>query len=180
MQEHPTKLTFEDFRARLFDVCDPHINGQLRALRLWSPDYIALASPVSTCALLGPAAIHAMKRPDEAVPAGQRALCFLEGEILSFVLQRFSDYWPLGTITHGECRYKLTSYGVVLTRARNAEKRAILLRQSARSAREDGDDLGSMHDTKTSRKCHLGRPFVVEMMPSYQRCRPCMASRTAI
>ncbi|KAI1617374.1 fungal-specific transcription factor domain-containing protein [Exophiala viscosa] len=100
LQEVPTKLTSEDLRTRLFDFCNPHINDQLRALRLWSPDYIALGSPILTCALLGPAAIHAMKRPNEAVPAGQRALCFLEGEILSFVLQRFSEYWPLGTVTH--------------------------------------------------------------------------------
>ncbi|KAK4945484.1 hypothetical protein LTR10_015380 [Elasticomyces elasticus] len=99
LQEHRTKLTSEDFHTRVFNVCDPHINNQLRALGLWSPDYIALGSPILTCALLGPAAIHAMKRPRDGVP-DQSAICFLEGEILSFVLQRFSDYWPLGTFIH--------------------------------------------------------------------------------
>jgi hypothetical protein len=101
MQNNPGETSFEDFQERFSALCNPYINVQLRALRLWSPDFIAFATPLVTYALLGPAAAH-VHRPSKDVATGQEALRALEGEILRLVLQRFSYYWPLGNIIHSE------------------------------------------------------------------------------
>ena len=101
MQNKPVESSFEDFQARFSALCNPYINIQLRALRLWSPDFIAFATPLVTYALLGPAATH-VHRPSKDAAAGQDALRSLEGEILRLVLQRFSYYWPLGNVIHSE------------------------------------------------------------------------------
>ena len=92
---------FEDFQAHFSALCNPYIHNQLRALCLWSPDFIAFASPLVTYALLGPAATHVHKSTNDAA-AGQDALSSLGGEILSLVLQRFSDYWPSGSVVQSE------------------------------------------------------------------------------
>ena len=82
---------------RFVDVCGPFINEQLRAVRLWSPDYIPFASPLITCALIGPASVHGAKRPYDGASTSSDTLHNLEAAISGFVLRRFSDYWPLGT-----------------------------------------------------------------------------------
>ena len=102
MHDQPVKPTFEEFHRRLSDVCDPYVEKQLRALRLWSPDFIALASPLIVCALIGPAAVHAPKRTQKDGATTQKASQLLEREILSIVLQRFANYWPLGNVICGE------------------------------------------------------------------------------
>lgn len=96
----------EECQRRLFAACEPHINNQLRALHLWSPDYVALASPLLTYALLGPAALHASRPPHLDATTSQGALRFLEDEILSFVLQRFARFWPVGNVVHRKYRHQ--------------------------------------------------------------------------
>ena len=88
LQKNPAESSFEDFQERFSALCNPYINVQLRALRLWSPDFIAFATPLVTYALLGPAATH-VHRPSKDAAASQDALRSLEGELLRLVLQRF-------------------------------------------------------------------------------------------
>jgi hypothetical protein len=101
IHNNPAEPSFEDFQARFFASCSPYINDQSRALRLWSPDFIAFATPLVTYALLGPAATHAY-RPSRNGAADQDAPRLLESEILRLILQRFSYYWPLGSVIHSE------------------------------------------------------------------------------
>jgi hypothetical protein len=82
---------------RFVDVCGPFINDQLRAVRLWSPDFVSFASPLITCALIGPASVHVAKSPCDGAVASSDTLRNLEAAISGFVLRRFSNYWPIGT-----------------------------------------------------------------------------------
>ena len=87
---------------RFIDICGPFINDQLRAVRLWSRDFLPFASPLIACALIGPASVHVAKRPRDGALTGSDTLCNLEAAISGFVLRRFSDYWPLGTSMESE------------------------------------------------------------------------------
>ncbi|KAI1502339.1 fungal-specific transcription factor domain-containing protein [Biscogniauxia marginata] len=81
----------------LIETCDRHIKDQLRALRLWSPDFISLASPLIACALIGPGAVHAATRPCRGIDDGSDIVRSLERQTLEFALRRFEQYWALGT-----------------------------------------------------------------------------------
>lgn len=87
---------------RFLDVCGPFIQDHLRAVRLWSPDFVPFASPLIACALIGPASLFTAKRPSDGTSTGSDTLCNLEATISSFVLRRFSAYWPIGTSMESE------------------------------------------------------------------------------
>ncbi|KAK5021130.1 hypothetical protein LTS07_011217 [Exophiala sideris] len=63
------------------------IQEHMRAIRMWSPDYIPLASPLIANALVGPAAKF-LDLNDVASA--------LDGKLLEMVLKRFAEYWGIG------------------------------------------------------------------------------------
>lgn len=73
----------------------------MHALRLWSSNYMEFATPLVACALLGPAAVHALIKPVDTESRGGEALHFLEGQILISVLKRFGNYWSLASNLQG-------------------------------------------------------------------------------
>ncbi|RHZ69813.1 hypothetical protein CDV55_107029 [Aspergillus turcosus] len=81
--------------------CGQYINDRLRAVRLWSADYMPLASPLVACALIGPAAVHAAKRPH---PGGSKdeMRSSLEAYLLDLSLHRFGKFWRLGEFLQGK------------------------------------------------------------------------------
>ncbi len=91
---------------RLFDIGGQHIDEHIRGVRLWSPDAIVLASPLITCALIGPAAVYTTKPSYNSDSHGMTTLRSLEWQILDLALSHFAEYWDLGK--HMQGRYFLT------------------------------------------------------------------------
>ncbi len=86
---------------RLVETCSQHIDEHMRVLRLWSPDFISLATPLVTCALIGPAAMHAAKKPSDGDNNPSDVLHYLRWQFLEHTLRRFEQYWGLGTSMKG-------------------------------------------------------------------------------
>jgi hypothetical protein len=97
------------------DVCGPFINNQFRAMRLWSPDFIPFASPLTACALIVSASANMAKNAPEGELTASDTQNSLEAAISGFVLRRFSDYWPLGTSMEGESNCGLCSLTLQVT-----------------------------------------------------------------
>jgi hypothetical protein len=93
---------WDQFYSELTDKCAQHINEHLRVLRLWSPEFMPLATPLMTCILIGPAAVHAAKKSSGNPLYGHEVLDYLERQRLTNALQRFEEYWGIGAFMKGK------------------------------------------------------------------------------
>ncbi len=73
--------------------CTQHANDVVRAIKAWSSDYIAYASPFLGCSLVGPAAMHFL--PHTPGSRGQGAS--IDRELVNLVIVQVAKYWPIGT-----------------------------------------------------------------------------------
>ncbi|KIW79284.1 hypothetical protein Z517_05896 [Fonsecaea pedrosoi CBS 271.37] len=83
--------------------CGKVLRDQISVVRMWTPDFIALASPFITAAIVGPAAAHSADRSLLESDVRDEALAALDGNLLDLVLRRFSEYWGIGQFCLGEC-----------------------------------------------------------------------------
>jgi hypothetical protein len=65
----------------------------VRAVRAWTPDYMAYACPFIACCLVGPASMH-------SCPEGQ--ISRVDRELLLLAVRQFARYWKLGELLIGE------------------------------------------------------------------------------
>ena len=84
--------------GKVVETCAEHISEKLRAMRVWSPDFIPLASPLIACALAG------IKLPQPRSGCGNNgttSLLLLEEQLRNLTLGRISQYWGLGSFMQG-------------------------------------------------------------------------------
>lgn len=82
--------------------CARYTSEVVRAVHLWSSDYIALSSPLSSCSVLGPGAIHAAARFFDTLNQDQRNQQAIDGQMLELVIKRFAEYWNIACLLLGE------------------------------------------------------------------------------
>ncbi|KAL4862670.1 fungal-specific transcription factor domain-containing protein [Aspergillus spectabilis] len=70
--------------------------SHMRAIRMWSLDYIASATPLIANALVSPAAAYFQTAELLASGNAEKALFALDGKLLEMVLKRFAEYWGIG------------------------------------------------------------------------------------
>ena len=89
-------------RETLIQHCSRYTNEIVRAVRLWSPDYISVASPFIACTIIGPEAVHVQqcRQYDSKQGNGDKQHA-IDGEMLELVIKRFADYWRLGSMLLG-------------------------------------------------------------------------------
>jgi hypothetical protein len=83
------------------------LRDQLRAVRLWSPDYVAYALPLIPNALVGPATAFSVTSEVHSSGRTEDVLTALDGDLLHMTLRRFSEYWGIGSFCLGKCAQKL-------------------------------------------------------------------------
>jgi hypothetical protein len=86
-------------RETLIQQCRPHLHEIIRAVKRWSPEYIALTSPFISCTLIGPAAMNLgtlkgfgnFEQSDDVYM-----------EMLRLTLDHFAKYWNIGSLLLGK------------------------------------------------------------------------------
>lgn len=79
--------------------CGLYLSDQLRAVSMWSPDFIPLASPLMTAAIVGSAAAHSRNLYGTDRSHERSAL---DRQLLELVLQRYAEHWAIGSYFLGE------------------------------------------------------------------------------
>lgn len=69
---------------------------------MWSSEAIVTASPLITCALIGPAAIFTTEPSGGKEGDAAKTLRSLERQIVNLVLCRFAEFWELGQYVYGK------------------------------------------------------------------------------
>lgn len=64
-------------------------------VRNWPPEFIPIALPLIACTIIGPAAVN-------ITPEQDRQGGHINKEMTDLVLQRFAEYWGLGSVLVGE------------------------------------------------------------------------------
>ncbi|KAJ9602802.1 hypothetical protein H2200_012582 [Cladophialophora chaetospira] len=92
--------------------CVQHAKDVLRAMKVWSPDYIAFSSPFIVCSLVGPAAMHILQACTEEPTA---ALSRLDRDIVYLGISQFARYWGLGALMQDSTGFPSQGPAKVLT-----------------------------------------------------------------
>ena len=79
--------------------CKLYLSDQLRAVSMWSPDFIPLASPLITAAIVGSAAAHSRDLYNTDRSHERSAL---DRRLLELVLSRYAEHWAIGSFFLGE------------------------------------------------------------------------------
>ncbi|KAH7408962.1 fungal-specific transcription factor domain-containing protein [Cadophora sp. MPI-SDFR-AT-0126] len=77
--------------------CTRYSDEVLRAVKLWSPDFMAMASPFLVCAIPGPFAINFRTKC-----AGDKTSYDINRQMLELVIKRQAVYWNLASMLLGE------------------------------------------------------------------------------
>lgn len=77
--------------------CRRFLGDQVGLIRLWTPEYIHLASPLLTAALVGPAAAHYVPESAQESVSDDDVLSALDGKLLELAVGRFAEYWEIGS-----------------------------------------------------------------------------------
>ncbi|OAP57294.1 hypothetical protein AYL99_08032 [Fonsecaea erecta] len=74
--------------------CVQHAHEVIRAIKAWSPDYIAYSTPFIVCSLVGPAAMHVLQTRS----VGSTALSSLNRDVICLAIAQFARHWGIGSI----------------------------------------------------------------------------------
>ncbi|KAK5023622.1 hypothetical protein LTS07_009130 [Exophiala sideris] len=80
--------------------CIQHAHDVVRAINVWSPDYMAYTSPFIVCSLVGPAAMHFSPLPGSS-PGEPVQTQSLEREVVTLGIAQFARVWGIGSLMLG-------------------------------------------------------------------------------
>lgn len=83
-------------------LCSRYIEESIRAIRLWSPEFIPLSCPFMVCAIPGPFGILFGTRRQVNGKTDSEARRRLDTQMLELVIGRFAEWWNLASLYRGK------------------------------------------------------------------------------
>lgn len=123
--------------------------SHVRAVRIWSQEYIAFSTPLIANALVSPAA--ALLDIGDLLVSGdtERVLSTLDGKLLEMVLKRFAEYWGIGLFCLGwfptVCQRIHSCRHLTLCK-RHAGSSPVSRTYQSDNIQKAGTDVGSKYD----------------------------------
>jgi hypothetical protein len=81
------------------EQCGRFLQDQVDVIRVWEPEFIPLATPLITIAIVSVAIAYGSNKT--TLCSGADDAAGLDSELLSLVVKRFSEYWELGLFCLG-------------------------------------------------------------------------------